>query len=798
MAQFWPNTPWFFTAWAESPFLTLEKLKQIWADTRGIDSKVEQDIQGSQDNMRTQAQFQESFNRAKNSWKFADISDDQLIDKMLLGYKNRWLTIEWIDIDEELGVVDERKTTIIPDKEEPSLISKIDKIADVPWKFLFDMGITVPANIPNIWLNILWFAADVLTPKESEWLWDTLRELWTTTRENIQEFFWVDPESFWAKTWEFWSELATFFIPWWQSKLITKFPQASNKIRQIGQTIDKIWQKAPRLFNVLKSAAKWAAWVWAFEVVSEWEITPTWLAIWAVAWPIFDKVGKVISWPKWAELTKAINERFGKLALKLSPSKATKPIADKTLQKWSEWAIFARSLNPNLKVESVSDALTLSKWARDALWKELTTTRWLGNVNTAPVVKWIDDVTNILRNPTKLKEKAFDKKFIKEIDVLEKLPNRKAVIKTLQQQREDILWRWVMSLKQADDYIIWINQNLANFFAWRTDKLASQVDSAVASKLRQNLDDSIWGLWSQFRKTKDIYGKVRTFEDNLNKVYVQAIKRKDAWLWDFADTFILSNMWSSLASWDVAWFAKAFLQKWIKEQVKKQNDPNFVVQQLFKLIDKSLKSWWAKDILNPAITKEAVEKTFKKASPAKSAKESFDLKALKKVWEWSDRKVFDLWDWTVLKVAKNKRWLEQNLWALQKDLQEAWILANVKSTWKDFVIMEKLTPATDDPIAFLQASRFRDDMLKLSKELDVWNTKNVDKVLKKWWWEELAKKDLKKFWFGDIWPENLAFKNGKPVLIDEWTIELIQTVKKFDKIEIVKDFIQKVIKKLKF
>ena len=175
------------------------------------------------------------------------------------------------------------------------------------------------------------------------------------------------------------------------------------------------------------------------------------------------------------------------------------------------------------------------------------------------------------------------------------------------------------------------------------------------------------------------------------------------------------------------------------------------------------------------------------------AKNKYDIKTLKKIGEWTDRKVYDLWDWTVLKVAKNKRGLEQNKWALHTELSDAWIIPKIKETGKDYVIMEKMPLPKELTLQDWQyLDLFKRDMLKLSKEIDAWNTSNVDAVLKKYWWEELWKWDLKDFWWGDIWPKNLSLKDGRPILIDEGTINLISTVKKFDKVEIVKDFVKKV------
>ena len=58
------------------------------------------------------------------------------------------------------------------------------------------------------------------------------------------------------------------------------------------------------------------------------------------------------------------------------------------------------------------------------------------------------------------------------------------------------------------------------------------------------------------------------------------------------------------------------------------------------------------------------------------ARQRFDIPSLKKIWEWSDRVVFDLGDDKVLKVSKTTRWLYQNAWA-DAYLAREWVIPDL-------------------------------------------------------------------------------------------------------------------------
>lgn len=642
----------------ESEETTTQTLENSWVDVEAINKQVDTSIE---------EQSVKTLSKDKVTEIIRNAPEWSNPEKIITWLLDRGFNLEWLDPDdvaEMRGIQD----NVAPDqeldadfgvvetiKEEPGFLDEsLQRLKDEP--ILSTVGAAaaqVPDIISNIWGFFIWKPVDAILEKawvDAPSLEAQFKADWIETKEQFQDVFWVDPEDFTTGLWEFWAEAWAFFVPWGQAKLAAKFPQAVEKIGKLWAAIEKVWAThlAPAIFNTLKSAFTWAKWVAQFEVVSEWEVTLGWAAIWAVAWPVIDKAAKFIAWPTWQQVTKKINERFGKLAQTLSPSKTTKLLAEKEIKKGTEWALLIRQQNPDIRIEEVWQVLDLSKKTRDLLGRQLSSARWVGNINAVPVVNWIDDVISVLKEPagTKAKTLALDKKLTKEISALESLPNRKSVIKALENSKEDLLSRWLQSLKQADDQIIGINNNLSSFFSGKSDKLTSQVDSAVASRLRKNLDDTIWGLWAEFRAIKKSYWDVRTFENNLNKVFVQELKKKDAQLWDYADTFILGNIGSSLAAWDLAGLTKWLLQKGIKEQIKKRNDPNFVLREMFKLIDKSIKpetavTKWAKAVSEKL--SGGWSTGFNKVGATKSAKVAKPSDVKNAVWDLMDELARKTW-----------------------------------------------------------------------------------------------------------------------------------------------------------
>lgn len=156
-----------------------------------------------------------------------------------------------------------------------------------------------------------------------------------------------------------------------------------------------------------------------------------------------------------------------------------------------------------------------------------------------------------------------------------------------------------------------------------------------------------------------------------------------------------------------------------------------------------------------------VPKTVKK--PAKSIKwdealmseaRKEQIKKWKIIWEWSDRKVIDLWNWTVIKIPKNERWIMQ-MDVNYADLSNKWLIPKVIEKWKWYVIFEKIE----------NGWKLIESMMN---EIDATNydKKKILSILNDYWYKidsldwitinELLNKN------------NWGVKNWKPIIVDEW------------------------------
>jgi len=219
----------------------------------------------------SQEDFYTTVDNAIASGDFPNMWEEEIYNGMLEAITSDWIKIEWIDFTPP-EVIEEP----IEEEDKWFLPSFKDSTEDVIGWFV--------SSVPSIIGNTFGFIADVVTPKEFEWLWEHFREQWIKDKTQLQKMLWVDPETFAAEAWEFWAEVWSLFLPWWQAKLVTKFPLAAEKIGKLVKTIETIWKKAPKTFNIIKNAVVWAKEMGKFQVVSEWEVTKEDLVIWAWFW----------------------------------------------------------------------------------------------------------------------------------------------------------------------------------------------------------------------------------------------------------------------------------------------------------------------------------------------------------------------------------------------------------------------------------------------------------------------------------------------------------------------------------
>lgn len=323
------------------------------------------------------------------------------------------------------------------------------------------------------------------------------------------------------------------------------------------------------------------------------------------------------------------------------------------------------------------------------------------------------------------------------------------------------------------------------------------------TKSKESLQSQVWEHWTVWFWWRRFIQWAKDFAAWPSQVakwnILEWLKTSAKWVWKTWE-WLFNMVWWTV--WEL--FNQAMLAVWestVKPTLKTLDADT--LSKLWNLTEKPLQSVGeASEVITKELEKvpEHIRKDIEsglnliwfkigkgllKSKPSNKAKDLFDTKNLKEIWQWTDRIVYDLWDWNVLKVAKNKSGLIQNEGALNIKLQESWVIPKVKQVWKDFVVMEKVPQFKNlskvDQSKITKFTQEVNNAIKTEK-----NIADLQNILKKNWWDEVAKLDHKTFGWGDIQPKNLSVVNWKITLLDEWTVTLVKSLNKYFARNVVK------------
>ncbi len=547
------KNPWFY--------------KVIWVNTDEIDNKVKQDIDKTRQATRTRQDFKSNLQTVMND---NGVDFDTAYTETLKEYKRRWYIIEWLDIDQELWLSQTPKKEIEDIEEEPS--SALWKAVEmIPWwvwstlKWTKNVLWWAVAQTNEIIGNTLWFLADVVTPKKLEWLWEFLRQEWVTKKEDMQELLWVDPDSFTTKAWEFWAEIGTLFIPWWQAKLVAKFPNAAKSIQTLATWFNNLAQKSPKIYSALtsalaKSAAQWAVWAAKFDVVSQWEVSPTSVALGTVLNPAFDKLWKIAMWFAGKDVTSGMYKVI-KPSTKLN-NKVVKQDMDIIA-----WTLKANSKRPETIWQLYDDLTTIQKDLYTNQINPALQAAWKTDVKVG--LSWlVDDIIwNVKENKT-VKWKLLS-------DVFGRWKEAKQFAKTV----EDIRKMWDLDLLQAEtlkQYTSALAMS-AKENKWMLNSLQEDFVQKLNKSLWDKIDDLVKEVdWVGVKQFKTEYGAISRHLDALNRRIIAENKLS-------GDT-LFSGLWKiawirDIAQWNITQWLTQILTWNILKMLK---DPDEILKNVMR------------------------------------------------------------------------------------------------------------------------------------------------------------------------------------------------------------------------
>ncbi len=240
---------------------------------------------------------------------------------------------------------------------------------------------------------------------------EEIKTAWKDVKKSLQNALNVDDQSLITQLTENWIDIWSLFTPTWAETAITKLPWLSEKIVSFSDKLEKLAETSPKVYKTVKNILSLGktAWVWAgemakYDIVSQWEIKPEDVAIWAVTWPVLNVLWKwiaktkqlitkttpenlIVSWLINPSDLKNASERIAKLTWKeLDVTDTSKWLLDK-LKKWWDKANIRSEIQKSIESskKEASDLLiskttpynneitnNLKQWLREKLsnfWK---------------------------------------------------------------------------------------------------------------------------------------------------------------------------------------------------------------------------------------------------------------------------------------------------------------------------------------------------------------------------------------------------------------------------------------------
>ena len=599
-------------------------LQSTGVDLSGVKTQVQNDIQKRQAKKISKEKVQEIIKDAPEG-----VSPSEIVTQLL----DRWYTLEGLDVEafkkaqwitntqeSTQPIVNTQESSVqdnIPEEVSSNgsalkwfLASAAEKTKSFFWwaKEWVDnaLGWAI-SNLPeaawNTWAFFIGKPVDFWLDKlgfDLPSLEEQFKADWIETKENFQQFFWTDPDSLMTSVWEFWSNVGLLFTPWGQTKLISSFPNSADKIKKLWSTLDNMAQKSPKAYKKIKDvlSSRWAKLAWQgaketakFDIVSEWEISPTSVVIWTVANPAIDKAGKVIKKIANKDITSNMMKVF-------KPTKKSGQTASAI--KW-DMAIIANSLKTYDKkpdnLESLySDLASIQKWLYEskinpALQK--ATESW-GKIKMSSI---IDDILPKVWENKSIKWKNLSGSFWrwKEATQLNEIVENIRKMGDLDFLEAETLKQYTSALSISAKQNKGMLSSLQEDFVQKLNKQLGTV-----------MDDSIEKItWEWIKQFKSEYGAIARHLDALNRRIINDSKLSGDTL--FSGLGKISGI-RDIVTWNVTqWLSTIFT--W--EILKLMKDPDEILKKVVRELYNEQKTWntvsewliklWKQVIWNPQL-----------------------------------------------------------------------------------------------------------------------------------------------------------------------------------------------------
>jgi hypothetical protein len=185
------------------------------------------------------------------------------------------------------------------------------------------------------------------------------------------------------------------------------------------------------------------------------------------------------------------------------------------------------------------------------------------------------------------------------------LTTRPDTAKYAAEASERYLERGKFSSEEAQEAISHLNQSLDAFYKNPTMDTASKayVDSMIANNIRKGLDDVIEdSVGEGYQKLKNTYGALKTVEKDVARRALTYDRQAPKGLIDFFDVVAGSQVVHGLASMNMGYAMAGASTKWLAWLVKRYNNPNRMIKNIFEDTEKMMKGG-----IGPPISERAGE-----------------------------------------------------------------------------------------------------------------------------------------------------------------------------------------------
>lgn len=482
--------------------------------------------------------------------------DDTLIQQLHYDISN------WATLDEINSAYPELSWETTP----TDTTTEWDWFFSTVWEWLKNLTWWVVSEVPWVLRDFVWFMTKVWWVPLAKWLsavwlnktwrtwteaWNYIQGLWEEATKEIQNALWVDPEAFATQIWQFWTQIWSLFTGWWEAKIAEKF---TEKAPQLVKWLENLATNYPKMYNTIKSALTWWKEMAKFDVVSEWEIKPEDVTIWAVTSPIIDLVWKwlvkskdyltkelpenlISSWiMNRADFTN-ISQRLAKLTWKeADPTDASRWLLnninkadDKAwirvqIQEWikKDQNIASNLLKSDTKLYNTAETQELKKALREKLWDYWTFMKNWEFIPDAWQSKLTEEIISVLKWDKWLTLEQINK--WRKI-LWDWLFNKQWTMKELARKE---WWQnvWTDSSKFIENKIPWFRQANKNVEVWIA------VNDAILKKETADLTKQIlWGsaIWRTYWWATSWWDPIEILKSTLAwaLIWVWASKTKD-------------------------------------------------------------------------------------------------------------------------------------------------------------------------------------------------------------------------------------------------------------------------------